>query len=92
MNMHEENIKMVQDIINADRDNPIEIECSVMVQDHENGKDVYPGIQFNIPGVEIPIFIASGELMMLAEASEFYCKELMINQQKSKNVEKKKKL
>lgn len=86
MNKHEKSVKNIENIINVDRSEPVELEISMMIQDNENGRQIYSGIQIYVPGSDMPVFISAGELKLLADAADNYCSELL---QAKKPVEKK---
>lgn len=91
MNKHEKSVKNVENIINADRNEPIELEISMMIQNNDEGQQVFPGVQLYVPGSDMPIFIAAGELLVLAKASEKYCQELIEGNSVKKPASKAKK-
>lgn len=73
--------KQVESLINQDQHDEyrqVQLEAAAQIDVDEAGnKTVYAGIQINVPGYDMPIFIAVGELRSLADASEKYISGLM---------------
>lgn len=86
--------KQVENLINQGEDDEyrkVELEVAAQVDTDETGhQTIYPGIQINVPGFDMPIFIATGELKQLAEASEKYFADMYAKQEKSSKAEAKK--
>ena len=83
MNKHGKEVKQIENIINSNRDEPVELEISVQIDNDNGNQKIYPGIQFYIPGYDCPIFIAVGELRILADAADKYCSTILENKKKN---------
>lgn len=90
MNKYEKSVKSVESVINSDRNEPIELEISVMIQKNDGCQNIYPGIQIHIPGVDMPIFISTGELNLLADVADKYCTDVLERKKKEKKSNKSK--
>lgn len=88
MNKHERSVQEIENIINADREQPVELEIALQVTDSDGIRTFYPGIQIHVPGTEFPVFISVGELQLLASAANNHCTDLMEKNQKKNNKKK----
>jgi hypothetical protein len=86
MNEHEIKVKEIENTLNMDREKPLQLEIAIQIFEEGGQRQIYPGIQINIPGSDIPLFITVGELQLLAESANKHCTELM-----NKSTNKKKK-
>lgn len=79
-NKKEDIFQQIENLINQSQDNEnqkVQLEVAIQMDTDQTGhQTVYPGIQLNIPSLDMPIFLAVGELRELADAAEEYIKKI----------------
>lgn len=93
-NKKEDIFTQVQNLINQgeeDEYRKVQLEVAAQVDTDKTGHNtIYPGIQINVPGFDMPIFIAVEELRQLADASEKYFQDMYAKKDQAAKLEPKK--